>query len=185
MGDQQINPLTSADKRAFLRHLLNDIAALETMLEEGMVESGKIRVGAEQEYCLVGNNLRPRMTGPAILESIEDPHFTSELARWNLEINLDPEEIGPGCFSRMENQLNQLLKIAHQSAEQFESQVILTGILPTIRKSELDFDNMTPNPRYRVLDTILKNLRGEEFILNIEGVDELIVKFRLDSLRSL
>ena len=82
MGDQQINPLTSADKRAFLRHLLNDIAALETMLEEGMVESGKIRVGAEQEYCLVGNNLRPRMTGPAILESIEDPHFTSELARY-------------------------------------------------------------------------------------------------------
>ena len=176
MGDQQINPLTSADKRAFLRHLLNDIAALEIMLEEGMVESGKNRVGAEQEYCLVGNNLRPRMTGPAILESIEDPHFTSELARWNLEINLDPEELGPGCFSRMENQLNQLLKIAHQSAEQFESQVILTGILPTIRKSELDFDNMTPNPRYRVLDTILKNLRGEEFILNIEGVDELIVK---------
>ena len=49
MGDQQINPLTSADKREFLRHLLNDIAALEIMLEEGMVESGKIRVGAEQE----------------------------------------------------------------------------------------------------------------------------------------
>ena len=176
MGDQKISPLTSADKRAFLRHLLNDIEALETMLQEGMIESDKTRVGAEQEYCLVGPDLRPNMTGPAILEQIEDPHFTSELARWNLEINLDPEEVAGGCFGRMESQLTQLLKIAHQSADAFDSKVILTGILPTIRKSELDFDNMTPNPRYRVLDNILKRLRGEEFILNIEGVDELIVK---------
>ena len=176
MGDQQISPLTSADKRAFLRHLLHDIEALETMLREGMIESDITRIGAEQEYCLVGADLRPNMTGPSILEQIEDPHFTSELARWNLEINLDPEEVTPGCFGRMENQLNQLLEIAHRSADDFDSKVILTGILPTIRKSELDFDHMTPNPRYRVLDNILKRLRGEEFILNIEGVDELIVK---------
>ena len=76
----------------------------------------------------------------------------------------------------MEKQLNRLLKLAHKSADRFDSKVILTGILPTIRKSELDFNNMTPNPRYKVLDSILKELRGEEFILNIEGVDEVCVK---------
>lgn len=176
MGDQQINPLTSQAKKEFLRHLLDDIQALETMIREGMIETGKTRVGAEQEYCLVGDDLRPAMTGPEILDSIEDPHFTSELACWNLEINLDPQDAGAGCFTRLENQLKELLKIAHQSADQFNSKVILTGILPTIRKSELDFNNMTPNPRYRVLDNILKQLRGEEFTLNIEGVDEVSVK---------
>ena len=176
MGDQQISPLTSQDKKEFLRHLLDDIQALETMLCDGLIETGKTRIGAEQEYCLVGDNLRPAMTGPDILPTIEDPHFTAELAKWNLEINLDPQEVGPGCFKRMEKQLNRLLKLAHKSADRFDSKVILTGILPTIRKSELDFNNMTPNPRYKVLDSILKELRGEEFILNIEGVDEVCVK---------
>ncbi len=176
MGDQQISPLTSQAKKKFLRHLLEDIQALETMITEGMVESGQTRIGAEQEYCLVGEDLRPAMTGPEILSQIKDPHFTSELARWNLEINLDPQDAGPGCLQRMETQLNELLKMAHDSAAARGSKVVLTGILPTIRKSELDFDNMTPNPRYRVLGEILKQLRGEDFSLNIEGVDELSVK---------
>jgi CBS domain-containing protein len=176
MGDQQISPLTSQAKKDFLRNLLDDLRALEVMLEQGMIETGKTRIGAEQEYCLVGKDLRPAMTGPEILPTIGDPHFTAELAKWNLEINLDPQDATAGCFDRMEKQLNDLLAKAHESAEAFDSKVVLTGILPTIRKSEIDFDNMTPNPRYRVLDNILKELRGEEFALNIEGVDELSVK---------
>ncbi len=176
MGDQQISPLTSQAKKNFLRNLLDDIRALETMIKEGMIESGKTRIGAEQEYCLVGASLRPAMTGPQILAHTGDPHFTAELAKWNLEINLDPQDAGPGCFERMDKQLWSLLELAHQKAADFDSKVVLTGILPTIRKSELDFDNMTPNPRFRVLDNILKELRGEEFTLNIEGVDEVCVK---------
>ena len=35
---------------------------------------------------------------------------------------------------------------------------------------------MTPNPRYRILDKILKELRGEDFSLYIEGVDEVNFK---------
>ena len=176
MGDQQISPLTSQAKKDFLRNLLDDLRALELMLDQGMIESGKTRIGAEQEYCLVREDLRPAMTGPEILPTIGDSHFTSELAKWNLEINLDPQDAGPGCFDRMEMQLNSLLAKAYESADAFNSKVILTGILPTIRKSEIDFDNMTPNPRYRVLDKILKELRGEEFALNIEGVEEVSVK---------
>ena len=176
MGDQQISPLTSQAKKEFLRHLLDDIDALDLMLQNGMIESGKTRIGAEQEYCLVGKNLRPAMTGPEILGKVNDPHFTSELAKWNLEINLDPQDAGAECLSKMEKQLTKLLELAHSTADQLDNKVILTGILPTIRKSELDFGNMTPNPRYHVLDDILKQLRGEDFMLNIEGVDELNVK---------
>ena len=176
MGDQQISPLTTQAKKDFLRNLLDDIQALEFMIVDGMIETGKTRIGAEQEYCLVGADLRPAMTGPKILPTIEDDHFTSELAKWNLEINLDPYEVGPGCFQRLEDQLIALLKLAHDKADRFDSKVILTGILPTIRKSDLEFDNMTPNPRYRVLDNILKTLRGEDFTVSIEGVDEISLR---------
>lgn len=176
MGDQQISSLSSQTKTEFLRHLVGDIEALEQMIDGGLIESGVTRIGAEQEICLVKSNLRPAMTGPKILSEISDPHFTSELAQWNLEINLDPRDAGPGCLQQMDLQLNQLLQVAKERATANQSHILLTGILPTIRKSELDFRYMTPNPRYRVLDKILKELRGEDFSLFIEGVDEINLK---------
>jgi len=176
MGDQQVKPLTTQAKKEFLRYLLDDIRTLEAMIDGGMIEQGITRIGAEQEYCLVGKNLRPSMAGPLVLGMISDDHFTSELAQWNLEINLDPQDAGSGCFNRMLNQLETLMTKADESAEQFDSRVMLTGILPTIRKSDLDFRFMSPNPRYRTIDSILKELRGEEFSLYIEGVDELSLR---------
>jgi CBS domain-containing protein len=176
MGDQQISPLSGQTRTEFLRHLIGDIEALEYMIENGLIEKGVTRIGAEQEFCLVQKDLRPAMTGPNVLSRIDEPHFTSELAQWNLEINLDPQDAGGGCLKRMDAQLTELLQLANERAQIFESDVILTGILPTIRKSDVDFKYMTPNPRYQVLDNILKELRGEDFSLYIEGVDELNLK---------
>lgn len=173
MGDQQISPLSGETKKQFLRHLLGDIEALERMIADGLIEKGVIRVGAEQEFCLVGRDLRPAMKGPAVLAMIDDPHFTSELACWNLEINLDPQDTGSGCLQRMETQLRQMLSKASEHAAAVDCSVLLSGILPTIRKSDLEFENLTPRPRYRILADILRQLRGEDFSLQIEGVDEI------------
>ncbi len=176
MGDQQISPLSTHTKTEFLRHLLDDIEALEQMIDGGLIESGVTRIGAEQELCLVNPNLRPANSGPQLLTEINESRFTAELAKWNLEINLDPQNVGAGCLQAMEDQLLQLLKLADEKSRECACRIILTGILPTIRKSELDFKHMSPNPRYRVLDSIMKELRGEDFSLYIEGVDEVNLK---------
>jgi CBS domain-containing protein len=73
----------------------------------------------------------------------------------------------------MRKQLDELLQLARQRASIHESRVVLTGILPTIRLNDLDFEAMTPIPRYRMLGAILREMRGEHFQLHIEGVDEL------------
>jgi len=176
MGDQRIDSLNSEGKQEFLKHLLDDIESLETMIEEGKIESGITRIGAEQEFCLVGKHLRPQMSGPKILKTIGNDHFTSELAQWNLEINLDPFEFTKGSLSGMQKQLDELLALAHKKAAENGDQVVLTGILPTIRKSELDFKYMSPNPRYKILDNTMKEHRGEDFKVSIEGVDEVTLK---------
>lgn len=173
MGDQRIDPLNSEGKRDFLKHLLADIRSLETMIADGQIETGITRLGAEQEFCLVGPGLRPSMTGPVLLDAIDEEHFTSELAQWNLEINLDPQTFSKGCFSVMHRQLDDLLAMAHAHAADLENKVVLTGILPTIRQSELDFKHMSPNPRYKILDKTMKEHRGEDFKVSIEGVDEV------------
>ena len=173
MGDENVKQLSGQNKTEFLRHLLCDIRALERMIENGQIESGITRLGAEQEMCLVNDQLRPAMTGVEILNAANESHCTPELALWNLELNLDPLEAGPGCLNGMGSQLRTLLNTVDQTAKAHNSNIVLTGILPTIRKSELSSKFMTPSPRYHAVNNTLRELRGEDFTLSIEGVDEI------------
>ena len=61
MGDQRVNKerLAGDQRRRFVRRLLNDLRTLETMIEEGLIEEGVRRIGAEQEMFLVDRNWRP------------------------------------------------------------------------------------------------------------------------------
>lgn len=176
MGEQSISTFTTQEKRAdFIQHLLNDIEALEQMLANGLIEQGITRIGAEQEFCLLNENWRPASANLELLDHLQDPHFTTELARYNLEINLDPFTLKGGCFSQMEKQLRKLLNMAEQEAHKKKIKVLLTGILPSISKYELEPEFMTPLPRYQALNNLMLEMRGSDFSLHIRGVDELSI----------
>lgn len=176
MGTQDIHIAEDPEARkAFLRHLLDDVEALEHMFRRGMLESGITRIGAEQEFCLLNSFYKPASLGPELLSHIDDEHFTTELARFNLEINLDPQELRPGGFGKMEAQLTDLLHKAERAAADQGLQVALAGILPSIDYRSVQSENLSPGRRYHALDEILKKLRGGNFELNISGVDELII----------
>ena len=53
---------------------------------------------------------------------------------------------------------------------------LLVGILPTLDKSHLSLEAMTPKPRYRELNDAITRLRGGEFEFRLKGADELIVR---------
>jgi len=177
MGSQSVKAITSQkERKEFVSHLLNDVAALEKMIDEDIFEKGVQRIGAEQELCIVNDSYRPSLNSLKILEEINDPHFTTELALFNLEINLDPVELTNKCFSKLEKNLNQLLEKARTAADKVEkNKIILAGILPTLKKKDLIFNNMTPFDRYKTLNSVIKNIRGDNFKMRIRGVDELIL----------
>ncbi|WP_425392050.1 CBS domain-containing protein [Ekhidna sp.] len=176
MGNQVVSSATDQSIRtSFIKHLLNDVKCLEIMLEEKMVESGISRIGAEQELCLISKNYRPQNNADEILKDINDPHFTNELALYNLEINLDPLVLKDDCFDEMEKHLRTFLNKASTAAAKREAYVLLTGILPTISKTELSLQYMTPKPRYRSLNEMMRGARGTDFHLHIKGVDELSI----------
>lgn len=177
MGEQIVNTeQDQEDHQKFISHLLNDIACLEKMLKEGHIEKAPIRIGAEQEFCLLNDQFRPSDKALEILEAINDPHFTTELAKYNLEINLDPIILGKNSFSAMEARLIEFLDHAQAEAEKHDTHLLLTGILPTISKKELELDYLTPYPRYFALNDRMTKLRGGDFKLNIQGIDELSIK---------
>ena len=174
MGNHKANSSVNDEIRArFIKHLLHDIKALEIMIEKDYIENDIIRIGVEQELCLVNNDWRPANNAEEVLKAINDPHFTTELARYNLEINLKPTELKGKCFSQVKDELTALLLKAKTAAGEHNSKVVLTGILPTIGKKEIGFDYMTPNARYWNMNDIMKELRGSDFELNLNGVDEL------------
>jgi len=178
MGIQNVKPIvTSEERKEFLYHLLNDVEALEQMIEDDLFEKDLQRIGAEQEFCIVTKNYRPSYNSLNILDELKDSHFTTELGLFNLEINLDTFILKNSCFLNMETHLNQLLVKAYQAAEKLDgNKIILTGILPTLRKKDFSIKNMTPTIRYKTLNKAFKEIRGNTFKLIIKGVDELNVK---------
>ena len=159
--------------RAYMKALLNDLRALEYMLENGLIESGVRRIGAEQEMFFVDQNLRPATVAQEVLKRAGDPRLTTEIARFNLEANLTPRPLGGRCLSQMQQELEEVISLARESARPLGADVLLAGILPTLEPSDMTMDNITPLPRYYELNRTLTGLRGGGFSIHIKGLDEL------------
>ncbi len=176
MGEQNISRGDNHEaKRLFTRAVLNDLRALELMVEEGLIESGARRIGAEQEMFITDQNFSPKLTALKILDDINDSRFTNEIALFNLEANLTPRRFIGSCLADMEAEMNEVLKLAKQVAGSHDSQIILAGILPTLRQLDLTMDSITPMDRYYELNDRLKEIRGDDFRMEIRGIDELAV----------
>ncbi len=106
---------------------------------------------------------------------MQDSHFTPEIAKFNLEFNLDPLPFGGSCLRQLENQITKLYIKARQAANALKHDVAMVGILPTIRKSDLTLDSMTPFDRYYALNDTITAMRGEDYSFRIKGIDELYV----------
>jgi CBS domain-containing protein len=188
MGEMNISREQSdKQRRRFMRAVLNDLSALEIMIENGLIESGITRIGAEQEMFLVDENYSPACKSIEILEDINDPRFTFEIAKFNLEANLTPCELTGNCLRKLENEINETLLIARTAASKYDAQIVLAGILPTLKQLDLTLENMVPIDRYFELNETLKSLKKSDFRLNIRGIDELSVthdSFMLESLNT-
>jgi len=174
MGEHSVEQEVDERKsQAFMKALLEDLRVLAFMLENGRVESGVKRIGAEQEMFLIDRDLRPAPLSVEVLKQANDARLTTEIARFNLEANLTPLTLSGSCFSQMEQELQDLIALARKSAEGVGADILLSGILPTLRKSDLTLENLTPVARYRELDRGVIRLRGGPFSIHIKGLDEL------------
>ncbi len=167
---------TKSKYMQFVNALLNDIEALEQMVTNRAFEGDIERIGAEQEICIVNEDWKPDNNALEILADINDPAFTTELAKYNLEINLEPMELKAGCFLAIEKDLWEKFNRAQKSADKLNSKLVLAGILPTISRNEITLDYLTPLDRYHHLSKKLRNLRGRKFDLYLKGVDEIHIR---------
>ncbi len=177
MGEQNIEKYANESARqAFMKSLLEEVRALDAMLDKGMVESGVSRIGAEQEMFLINSGQKPALTALEVLKQLDDERFTHELGLFNIEANLSVQEFHSDCLSRMETEAQEVYAKAREAAHQHASEIALVGILPTLTKKNLGLDSMVPTPRYHALNDAIMALRGDDLQFTINGIDQLSVQ---------
>ncbi len=180
MGEQKVNkPNSKKELQKFTRALLTDIKSLEYMLDNDWFDKDVHRIGAEQELVLVDlHNYRPAPINSEVIQKLEQyPWLDTELARFNLETNFTPLEMKGNCFTQLHNESSFQLEKIREVLATMNAELVLTGILPTLRKTDLDFKNLTPKKRYQALmDAVAQQLATDSFELRLSGIDELMIK---------
>ena len=180
MGVQKVFiPSGNNDMNQFIRQLLHDVKALEYMLDNNWFEDDVVRIGAEQEMFLINKKTyKPVTIAMEVMEQMKDYSWVeTELAKFNLEVNSTPRLFIGHCFREMEQETLGWLATIKEHLKPFGAEILLTGILPTLRKFDLELHNLTPKPRYRALmDAINSQQLGNAYELRMIGIDELLVK---------
>jgi gamma-glutamyl:cysteine ligase YbdK (ATP-grasp superfamily) len=165
--------VTKEDRRRYREKVQRCLDAFAAMLRDSWFESAPPRMGVEIELNLVDAELRPAMRNAAVLDAIADPSWSTELAQFNIEVNLPPNSLAGKSFSALEQKVRDNLNHADARARETGSRLAMIGILPTLRQPDVNESALSSNPRYRLLNEQIMAARGDDLTLDIEGVERL------------
>ncbi len=167
---------TEADLARFKQKLLEEYRILADWFQDGNLKKQEDLCGFELEAWLVDPDFLPAPKNEAFLSRIAHPLVVPELSQFNFEINSTPQHIGGSIFSTLENELQEVWNLCAENAAAVGSNILATGILPTIHDDMLTLDHMTHISRYFALNNQVFQLReGKAIELNIQGRDILNV----------
>ncbi len=126
----------------------------------------------EVELNLIDADGRPSLRNAEVLAHIDDPAFVEELGQFNLEINVPPHSLSGDGVAQYEAEVRQQLNIADQRAHEVGADMVMIGILPTLRPEHMTHESISSNPRYALLDEQMLLARGEDLHIDIRGGPE-------------
>src|SRR3954451_4469025 len=166
--------VSTHDRRRYREKVQRCLEAFAAMLRESRVAADPPSMGMEIELNLVDEAGRPAMRNAAVLDAIADEQWSTELAQCNIEVNLPPFPLAAKSLGMLEQTVRDTLNDADARARRHGARLILVGILPTVRQTDLGESALSANPRYRLLnEQILAARGGEDMHLDIEGIERL------------
>jgi hypothetical protein len=162
-----------SDRQRYRRKLQQCLAGLARLLAEKRFDRPQNLMGLEIELNLAGADGMPRMVNGEVLKRIASTDFQTELGMFNLEVNIAPHRLGGRVFDRLAEELRTGLGYADRKAREVDAGVVMIGILPTLAQHDLVFENLSAVDRYSLLNDQIVAARGEDFALDIQGVERL------------
>jgi gamma-glutamyl:cysteine ligase YbdK (ATP-grasp superfamily) len=164
---------TREDRQRYRQKVRRCLDVFARMLAESRFDTERHSMGLEIELNLADDNGDPAMVNAKVLELIADPDFQTELAQFNIEINIPPHRLGGAVFSDLETDVRASLNHADDVARDADANVVMIGILPTVRPEHLTEATFSDNPRYALLNEQVFAARGEDIHISIDGLERL------------
>lgn len=174
MGDQIAAQTFSREQRLRYRQKVRRcLDVFGRMLAGHQFDAGMPRTGLEIELNLVDAHHQPAMKNAEVLSAIADPAFQTELAKYNIELNVPPQALPGDSVLELEQSLRAALNNADARAREQSAAIAMIGILPTLHPEHLTGDWMSANPRYQALEEAVFAARREDIDLDISGPEPL------------
>jgi gamma-glutamyl:cysteine ligase YbdK (ATP-grasp superfamily) len=171
--DVSPSAFTREDRARYRRKVRRCLDVFALMLNDFRFDADRPTTGLEIELNLIDADCEPAMRNAEVLANIADPTFQTELGQFNLELNVPPRLIAGSGFGEYHAQVRGALQHADERARKSDAQVVIIGILPTLTQAHTVLDNLSTNPRYRLLNEQILGARGEDMELDIRGVERL------------
>ncbi|MFI0189595.1 glutamate--cysteine ligase [Streptomyces sp. NPDC017082] len=164
-----------------------EYARFRVRLADCLAELGKVvarpgfgqvpsTLGAELELSLAGPDGRPVPVNAAVREGLGDDGLALEVARFNLEANLEPVPLRGRPFTELAAQASgALARITAWSLPRHGARAVPIGTLPTLTPADLTARALTDLPRYHALERAWARRRPAPFPLRVgEGEQGLL-----------
>lgn len=168
------NQFSEHDFNLFNEKLRLETAYLETLFIQNKLSNVGPVAGFEIEAWLINNKGEPLAKNQLFLDTLNDPMVVHELSQFNIELNIEPEKIHGDVFSQMQTSLQNTWEKCQLTARKIDAEILMIGILPSVRESDLTIANMTKSNRYKALNEQVLMLRnGVPLHLDIHSHEQL------------
>ncbi|MFT6926755.1 MAG: gamma-glutamyl:cysteine ligase YbdK (ATP-grasp superfamily) [Psychromonas sp.] len=164
---------TAQDFQRYRERLRENLKALKTLLAQPEFGRGSPSYGAELELYIIDKQGAAKPINIDLQSLVNDKQLTLELNRFNLEYNFTPVAQDKAPFTKIKEQMVDVLSGLSDYAKKMQARILPIGILPTLQAQDLGLKALTDIPRYHLLAKTLRRKRGSDFHLQISGEDAL------------
>ncbi|MFC6005937.1 glutamate--cysteine ligase [Angustibacter luteus] len=173
MGDEVAGVGYTREQRQRYREKVRQcLDVFERMLSDSSFEFDRPLTGLEIELNLVDAEFSPAMANAAVLESIANPDYQTELGQFNIELNVSPRPLPGDSALELEEALRLSLNHAEERANAAGAHIVMIGILPTLMPEHFHTEWMSTNTRYAALNESVFAARGEDLLIDIASPTE-------------
>lgn len=174
---------SNTERQQYREKVRQNLDVFERMLSVSSFDPGHFMTGMEMEFALVGEDMAPAFLNDEVLEAIGEESFVHELAKYNIEVNVDPRSLEGDAILTLEKDVEDALARAQQASRSVGARLAMIGILPTIMKEHVTRPGWmsTPN-RYSALNDAMMRARGEDMFLDLAGESGERVSLYADSI---
>lgn len=180
MGEEiTYSRFVKSDYQQYQKHLKQETEILADWFSSHVLSTKDPVAGYELEAWLIDDNASPCPRNEAFLEHANNPYLFPELAKFNIELNVEPQPFNKYLLSEFDRQLRQLWEQCRQTANDIGCNMLGIGILPTLTDGDLSLQNISSLDRYKALnEQVLRQRKGKTISLNINGNEHLEVSHK-------